>query len=252
MTVLTPDRAKLFRILSENAIKDHERYNIGTYKEKQLHIMMKKYFESDDNYHEVPVNGYVADICRDGSIIEIETNGFSGLKPKLGAYLDEYKVNLVMPLCTRKYISWIDPNDASIGSRHISPKHENVYTMLFELCRILPYITHPNLTVTAVMLEVEEYRLLDGWSADKKKGSHRYERIPTDIIDTVSLHDNADYRALIPSSLGEEYTAADFRKSVKASRGTEYGMLRVLKERGIIEECGKKGNAKIYKTGSLS
>lgn len=98
---MEPNRARFYNTIYSTTFDDHQRYNIGTYKEKKLHIILKKYFEEDSRYHEVKVNGFIADVCRDGEIIEIETSGFSGLGPKLEAYLPDYRVTLVHPMAAR-------------------------------------------------------------------------------------------------------------------------------------------------------
>ena len=101
------NKAHFYSVVYDTTFDEHERFNIGTYKEKKLHIILKKYFEPDERYHEIPTNGYIADIRKDNNIIEIETSGFSGLKPKLDAYLPTFHVTLVYPVAAKRYISWI-------------------------------------------------------------------------------------------------------------------------------------------------
>ena len=240
------NRARFYNIIYSTTFDPHERYNIGTYKEKKLHIMMKKYFEPDEDYHEVPTNGFIADIRRDGIITEIETNGFSGLKPKLAAYLPEYRVNLVYPLAAKKYVSWINPEEGSISPRRPSPKKQNAYDLLFELVRILPYVKNENLTVVAPLLEIDEYKLLDGWSYDKKRGAHRFERIPTDIYDIVVLSTDDDYRKYIPDSCGKEFTVKEFGRGAKISIRDTRAIIKVMEERGVVRQSGKRGREYIY------
>lgn len=240
------NKALFYKIVYDTTLDEHLRYNIGTYKEKKLHIMMKRYFEEDTAYHEIPVKGYIADICRDGVITEIETSGFSGLKPKLGAYLPEYKVHLVYPLAYAKYISWIDPDSGEISSRKKSPKKATAYHAIFEMVRILPYVKNQNLTVLAPLLEMDEYRLLNGWSRDKKRGSNRYERIPAELFDIVEFSADADYIRYIPDSCGESFTLADFAKNAHIDKREVNGVVRVLMERGLLERVGKRGNAYLY------
>lgn len=240
------NKALFYKIVYDSTLDSHQRYNIGTYKEKKLHIMLKRYLEEDTNYHEIPVNGYIADICRDGVITEIETSGFTGLKPKLAAYLPDYKVRLVYPLAYAKYLSWIDPETGAITSRKKSPKKETVYHALFELVRILPYVRHENLTILVPFLEMDEYRLLNGWSRDKKKGSNRYERIPTDIFGIEEFSADADYQKYIPESCTENFTLADFAESARITKREAGGILRVYMERGLLVRTGKKGNSYLY------
>lgn len=237
------NKARFYNIIYNTTFDDHERYNIGTYKEKKLHIMLKKYFEPDQDYHEIPTNGYIADIRRDNCITEIETSGFSGLKPKLEAYLPEYRVTLVYPLAAKRYVSWIDPQTHEISQRRQSPKKANAYDALFELVYILPYVRHENLTILAPMMEMDEYRLLNGWSRDRKKGSARYERMPVDLYDILSFRTDDDYRKYIPENCTADFTVKDFASGAEISARDAYAVIKVLTERGVIRNIGKQGRA---------
>ncbi len=240
------NKALFYKIVYDTTLDTHQRYNIGTYNEKKLHIILKKYFEEEPAYHEIPTNGYIADIRRDGIITEIETSGFSGLKPKLAAYLPEYKVRLVYPLASVKYLSWINPEDGEITSRKKSPKKATAYNALFEMVRILPYVKNENLTVLVPFLEIDEYRMLDGWSRDKKKGSNRYERIPTDLFQIEEFASDDDFVKYIPENCVKDFTLADFAKAAHVPAREVSGIVRVLMERGLLERTGKKGNAYLY------
>ena len=240
------NRARFYNIIYAASFDPHERYNIGTYKEKKLHILLKKYFEPDEDFHEVPTNGFIADIRRDGIITEIETNGFSGLKPKLAAYLPEYRVNLVYPLAAKKYVSWIDPETSAISSRKISPKKQNAYDLLFELVRILPYVKNENLTFVSPLLEIDEYKLLDGWSYDKKRGAHRFERMPTDIFDIIILSSDDDFRRYIPENCTNDFTVKDFASGAKIDTDKARAVIKVMEARGVITQSGKSGRSFKY------
>jgi len=240
------NKALFYKIVYDSTLDIHQRYNIGTYKEKKLHIMLKRYFEENPDYHEVPVNGYIADICRDDVITEIETSGFSGLKPKLAAYLPDYKVQLVYPLAYAKYVSWINPENGEITSRKKSPKKENAYSALFEMVRILPYVKNKNLTVLVPFLEIDEYRLLNGWSRDKKRGSNRYERIPTDLFQIEKFSADADYIRYLPETCVNEFTLSEFAKAAHVNIRNANGILHVFMERGLLARTGKRKNAYLY------
>ena len=247
--IMEPNRAKFYNTIYETTLDEHERYNIGTYREKKLHIILKKYFEEDPAYHEIKVNGFIADVCRDGEITEIETSGFSGLGPKLEAYLPEYRVNLVHPLAAKKYVSWIDPETGEISPRKKSPKKEGVWDTVFELVRILPYVNHENLTVIAPMLEIDEYRRLDGWSRDRKRGSNRYERVPVELMEIAVLHTDDDYRAQIPEDLPERFTAKEFCKAIKRNERIGRGVMKVLETRGVLVRTEKQGRSQLWMRG---
>jgi hypothetical protein len=96
-------------------------------------------------------------------------------------------------------------------------------------------------------MNLEEYRFLDGWSVDKKKGSTRSDRIPTELIDELDISGSADYQLLIPEALDYEFTARDYKKASGQSLQVSRTALHVLNYIGAIERTGKKGNTLIYR-----
>lgn len=248
---LDVSKTRFYRTMQMVTTAEHERFNIGTYQEKKLHLFMKNYLEPDTTYQEISYANYVADIKRDNEIIEIETGGFSGLRSKLEAYLPDCRVTLVYPIATSRALSWIDPVSGNISPRRKSPKKENVYDLLFQGIYILEYLSHPNLTIAGMCMEIQEYRLLDGWSWDKKRGSHRYERMPTDLYDIVSLDTLADYAALLPESCQKDFTCAAFCKEIGKSQRMGYAILKVYQALGLVERSGKKGRSVLYSRTTL-
>jgi Fic family protein len=95
-------------------------------------------------------------------------------------------------------------------------------------------------------LEIDEYRLLDGWSRDKKRGSHRYERIPTDLFRIEEFSADADYIRCIPENCEDTFTLAEFAKEARISGHAANGVVKVLMERGLLERVGKRGRAYLY------
>lgn len=68
------------------------------------------------------------------------------------------------------------------------------------------FLKDPNIRFKFVLVNMEEYRLLNGWSHDKKKGSTRYDRIPTDLIEEVEIRQPEDYLQFVPYELEEPFT----------------------------------------------
>ena len=75
-----------------------EKSGIGTLGEKTVHAILKNMYEPDDNYQEVAIEGYVADICNNDGIIEIQTRQLNKLRDKLSVFLQDYHVTVVYPL----------------------------------------------------------------------------------------------------------------------------------------------------------
>lgn len=225
---------------------ERERIGIGTLSEKTLHAVLKYYFEPMKQYHEIKIGNFFADISNNGGIIEIQSRSFDAMRKKLEIFLPLGEVLVVYPVPQTKWLCWIDTQTGEVTSKRKSPKKGLTYDILPELYRIKNLLLHENLRFCIVLLDVLEYRNLDGWSRDKKKGSSRHERIPTEILDEVYINCPSDYRKLVPENMPTEFTSKDFKKAARLSpRGCGYG-LNVLTNIGAIERIGKKGNAFIY------
>ncbi len=123
----------------------------------------------------------------------------------------------------------------------------SVYRAFYELYKIKKYLSNPNLRLRFPYLELEEHRLLDGWSRDKKKGSHRYDRIPKTFLGEVRIESLNDYLQLLPADLPEPFTAAEFGKAVGERKETAAKVAHVLNYLGVIERDENRGRAYTYR-----
>lgn len=238
---------KRFEAITDRIINSNKSMmGIGTLKEKTVHMVLKNYYESDIDYHEVRINNYVADIYRNGNIIEIQTAGFNKMRAKLDEFLKEYIVTIVYPIPHIKWLNWMDEKSHEIVSRRKSPKIGTPYMAFYELYKIKTYLNNPNLRLKIVMLDMEEYRLLNGWSKDRKRGSVRYDRIPLKIEQEIDIEMIRDFIQLLPYELPEKFTSTDYAKETKLVRGDASTALNILNYIGVIEKVGKKGNSIVY------
>ncbi|MBQ8598138.1 MAG: hypothetical protein IJ409_10150, partial [Lachnospiraceae bacterium] len=109
------------------------------------------------------------------------------------------------------------------------------------------FLPEDNLRLCFPLMEIEEYRLLNGWSKDKKKGSCRYDRIPLKLIEEVRFERVEDYLQLIPYELPEPFTVAEFAKAVKERKEVAGVVLRILNYLHVIERCENRGRAFTYR-----
>ena len=149
---------------------DRQRLGIGTLSEKTVHAILKNYYEPDEDHQEIPIENYVADIYADSEIIEIQTAQFNRMREKLNAFLPLYPVTIVYPIPRQKRIIWIDEETGECSSGRKSPKTGTPYLVFPELYKIKMFLKNQNLRIRLVLLDLEEYKLLNGWSRDKKKG----------------------------------------------------------------------------------
>ncbi|MDF2612365.1 MAG: hypothetical protein K0S71_151 [Clostridia bacterium] len=222
---------------------------IGTLKEGTLHAVLKYYMEPDESMHEAKNRGFVADIMRPGEMIEIQTRAFAKLSKKLSCFLAYGKVTVVYPVSYTKWVSWINLETGEVSQKRKSPKKGTPYEIFFELYRIKEFLLHPNLSLCIMLINIEEYKLLNGWSYDKKRGAHRKDRVPIEIIDEITIQSINDYAKLIPDTLEKEFTAKDFKEHTRLSLRNAQTALNILTYVNAIERIGKKGRAYLYKKG---
>lgn len=242
------NRARFQQICCAVCAEEHSRFNIGTYKEKTLHLVLKQYFEPLCSCHEIPCAGYIADIRNADGITEIQTSGFAPMKSKLEAFLPDFRVTVVYPVAEKKWVTWIDPEIGDMQPRHRSPKKGKPLDAVPEMIFIRDHLKNPNLTVRVAVLEMDEYRMLDGKrSLNRKRGSTRYERMPLDIYRIYDFHSAEDYIRELPMNPGDAFTAKEFAKKCGFRGRRISAAIRVLETVGAIRPDGKQGRANLYR-----
>lgn len=267
MLMLTnEEKIKFESLCREISAQELDGNGIGTLSEKRMHKTLKKYVCPNEDCHEIRVRadgsacrssgraesgkgGYIADVCDGERIFEIQTGSFYPMKAKIEFYLNttEFEVTIVHPLIAEKWSLWIDPKSGDITPRRRSPKKERLSDLLPELYWLSDLLDSDRLSFVIPVLEAEEYRLLDGWSRDRKKGSNRYERIPIGLIDIMSFKGRELVRAAFPEGMPEEFTASDISKAIRLKGRRLYSSIKVLVDSGVIERGEKVGRSYVYR-----
>lgn len=227
---------------------DRQRLGIGTLSEKTLHAILKNTYEPDEDKQEIPIGRYYADIYRDGEIIEIQTAQFNRMREKLEAFLPEYETTIVYPVAKEKLLHWIDEETGEVKETRKSPKKGSAYAAFAELYKIKMYLNHQNLRIHILLMEMDEYKLLNGRGKDKKSHASKYDRIPKEICETVVLEKPQDYMQLVPFDLEEEFTSKEFAVSAHIPAKEATQVLHILHHVGVVERVGRRGNAYLYHT----
>lgn len=215
----------------------HEKTGIGTEGEKTLHAIFKRYYEPDPAFHEVKTDGFIADVRRDGRIVEIQTHGLYRMKKKLAAFLPVYDVTVVYPIPRVRTVRWIEP-DGTLSDKRKSPKTGKYAAAASELLGIRDLLPHPRLTVVLSLCDCNDYKVRQG-KVGRKRGAMRYERVPTALVSELSLSTPRDYLALLPEGLPDVFTSADVSKLGKLRRDDASALLLLLHHVGAVERVGK-------------
>ena len=240
------DRQLFEQVCDEVIGRQQGRNGIGTLSEKTVHSVLKSYLSPNPKSHEVKISGFIADIFTGNEIIEIQTRSFDKLRRKLPAFLAVAPVTIAYPIPHIKWIRWVNPQTGEISPPRKSPKLGAPYSIFAELYKIKNFLTDSNLNLKIFMINIEEYRLLDGWSQDKKKGSTRSDRIPTELVEEITISKLEEYQFLIPESLTTEFSSKDFKKASRLPMHQAQTALHILHYVGAVNRIGKKGNSFIY------
>lgn len=225
---------------------DRQRLGIGTLSEKTVHAILKNYYQPDEDHQEIPIENYVADIYNDGEIIEIQTRQFDKMRNKLRCFLPLYPVTIVYPIPREKWIIWIDEESGELSAPRKSPAKGSRYTVFPELYKIKMFLKDPNLKLKLALIDMEEYKLLNGWSRDRKKGSTRYDRIPIRLAEEVEVNCIQDYMQFVPYELEGEFTVKEFGKAAHIPVKLAGITVNILNHMGTIQKTGQRGNAYLY------
>ncbi len=244
------DRERFFDAVQSVMNGERQQAGIGTYGEKTIHAVLKRYFEPYSDSHEQKIGGFVADIVGEDGIIEIQTAGFEKLRKKLEAFLSVSKVTVVYPIPRNKWIISIDPETGEQGKRRRSPRKGTPADVFPELYKIKPFLGNENFRLCIVMLDVDEYRAppeKSGLKRGRRRGYVRYDRIPRELAEEIYLGGENGWGYFIPQDLPEEFTSYDFGKL--SGTGQKYGsfMLNILTDIGAVKRIGRKGRSYLYR-----
>ena len=241
------DKDKFYRAKEKITGIKRERNGIGTLKEKTVHAVLKNYYEEDEDRHEIPIESFVADIYNGSEIIEIQTAQFNRMREKLNCFLKLYPVTVVYPVPHFKYLIWIDGETGEYSPKRKSPVTGNMYFIFPELYKIKSYLLDKNLRIRIVLLDVEEFHILNKSPRRRKKSAGKYDRLPLDMVDEIIIERKEDYMQFIPYSLGDEFTSKEFAKQAHINVSLAQITLNILYHVGAVDKIGKMGNSIVYK-----
>lgn len=241
-----PDRERFEAAKKKIIGIDRQRLGIGTLSEKTVHAILKNYYEPDEDKQEIPIDNYVADIYNGREIIEIQTRNFDKLRPKLRAFLPQYPVTVVYPIPRERWLFWIDPETGEMSEGRKARLKGNVYLAFAELYKIKMFLKDPNLSFRFALIDMEEYKFLDGRGKDKKNHASKFDRIPVEFAEEIVINDVKDYMQLLPLELGDEFTSREFAKAVRIPLALAQTVLNILYEMGTLTRVGKQGRLYLY------
>ena len=214
---------------------------INTYNESPLHAALKRWYASERARFEVPMEGFVVDIVEDEMLVEIQTQNFGSMRPKLEALLATHPLRLVYPVPRE---TWIVKRDGEKEiSRRKSPKRGTLEQVFGELVYIPQLLTHSNFTLDVLDTQMEEVRQV---SKRRRKGWERIERRLLAVNGRRLFHSPDELAALLPTTLEPQFTTRDLAKARGVRVAVAQKMAYCYKAMEVIRPIGHRRRSILY------
>lgn len=218
---------------------------IGTLRETSLHAALKQWAARPGDQFEVKVDGYVIDIQRGQTLIEIQTRNFAALKRKLRTLVEKHPVHLLHPIPREKHIVRLSKK-GKVLERRKSPKHGKVEMVFSELVSIPELISHPNFSLEVLLTREEELQRQGKGGSWRRKGWRIHDRRLVEVVDRVVLAQPADFKRFLPETLPEQFTNRDLALAGRYPLYLAQKMTYCLRRMGVIEAVGHRRRAVVY------
>jgi len=218
---------------------------IGLLNEKPLHASLKEWYRRDGDQVEVPLEGFVVDLVRDGLLIEIQTRGFSSMRRKFDRLLDAYPIRLVYPVAVKKWIVKLDDGGHEV-SRRRSPKRGIAADVCGELVSFPSLLSHPHFTLEVALIDEEEVRRPDATKGWRRGGYVIEERRLVGVLDTVELSSPVNLLGLLPNEMPDPFTTADLADGLGRSRHLAQEVAYCLRVSGAVDTVGRDKRGILY------
>jgi hypothetical protein len=214
--------------------------------ERPLHLAIKEWYAEIGDQFEVPVEGFVIDIVREGLLIEVQTRSFSSIRQKLTLLLEQHPVRLVHPIAQEKWIIKVAADGKSHVSRRKSPKRGGWEHIFEELVSFPKLLAEPRFSLEVLLTRQDELRRHDGRRAWRRKGWVIQERRLLCVLERRLLETPEDLASLVPSGLAQPFTTLELAAAMGRPRRLAQQMAYCLREVGVLEPVGRQGNAIQY------
>jgi hypothetical protein len=149
----------------------------------------------------------------------------------------------------RKSLVRLTREGGPVASRRLSPKRGTLIDLFHELVYFTRAFPHPNLTIEAVAVEVEEWRYP---GHGRRRRWRRNDFVVADqrllsVGESVRLETPADLAKLLPGPLPREFHTGELAQALDLPRWVAQRVAYCLREMGAAKSIGKRGNAIRYR-----
>ena len=222
-------------------------FSIGTANETSLHAAVKNHIDPDPAHQEVRLGVHIADVFNENGVFEIQTRGFYKLRRKVEQLLAFAPVTVVYPAAAEKRIWWIDPETGDCTGGRKGSRPATRFTLWHELPAFGDLFGSPDFSVRMLLLQIDEYRMLDGFGPRKKHRATHVDRVLREIRDDFTVCVPGDLGALIPAGLEEPFLSRDFARAARIPLSDAQGALTMLYRHGLVRRSPHGGRGYEYR-----
>jgi hypothetical protein len=217
---------------------------IGTLNEGSLHAQLKEWYRRPGDLLEQPVDGYVIDLVRGGTLVEIQTGGFAPLRTKLERLLGAHDVRVVAPVALTRRVVRLS-TDGEVLSARRSPKRGRIEDVFARLVSLPALLAHPRFELELLLTHEEEHRRHEPGRAFRRHGWVVAGRALVSVERSLLLASPADAAALLPA-LPELFDTAELADAGGWSRRLAQQATYCLRAMGALEPAGRRGRSVVY------
>jgi hypothetical protein len=220
---------------------------IGTLRETGLHADLKAWYARPGDTAETTVDGFVVDLLRGVTVIEIQTGHFYAIKAKLEKLLARGPVRLVHPIATERWIVRLDADRKTRLSRRKSPRRGCSAQIFAQLVSFPELLGHPNFSLDVLLTREEELHC--AWPRPKRgrrRQSRLLDRRLIDVTGNLLLEGPADCLALLPAGLPQPFTNRELGRAMRQPAVLAAQMTYCLRRMGLLAPAGKRGRAVLH------
>jgi len=220
---------------------------IGTLRETGLHAGLKAWYARAGDEVEATADGYVIDILRGDTAIEIQTGHFSAIKPKLQALLANRHVRLVYPIAAERWLVQVERDRGTTLSRRKSPRHGYAVQVFTPLVSFPELLRHPNFSLEVLLIREEEVRR--PWPRARRGRRRQWQVVDRRLVEVVEsqvFNCPADCLALLPAGLPRPFTNRDLSRALRQPAALAAQMTFCLRRMGALSVAGKQGRALLH------
>lgn len=218
---------------------------IGTLNEGLLHAQLKEWYRRTGDLIEHPVDGYVVDLVRGGTLVEIQTGGLAPLRRKLECLLARHPVRLVVPIALTRRIVRLS-HDGEVMSGRRSPRHGSPQDVFARLVSVPALLGRPHFELELLLTHETEHRRHEPGRAFRRHGWVVVGRSLESVERSIVLQTPDDAAALLPR-LPDPFDTAELAAAAGCSRRLAQQTTYCLRAMGALVADGRRARAVLYR-----